>query len=76
MKNSLVPVAIVSVILIIYTFITVSGIALWLSYLVFGISPLLIIWMVIMVLKSDDASGRTFDEYFYDDADIKQSGPE
>ena len=37
----------------------------------FMFSPLLVIWMVDIVLRYGEASGRTFDEYFYDDVNIR-----
>jgi hypothetical protein len=30
------------------------------------------IWMVISILKDDRSSTRTFDEYFYEDVDIRR----
>ncbi|MPR33385.1 hypothetical protein [Salmonirosea aquatica] len=39
--------------------------------LLFIFSPLLIIWLVYVVLRYGKASGRTFDEYFYDDVNIR-----
>ena len=40
--------------------------------LIFAMSPFLITWMVYKVLKDGQPSTRTFDEYFYDDVDIKR----
>ena len=37
-----------------------------------ALSPLVVIWMVIRVLKDGIASQRTFEEYFYDDREIKR----
>lgn len=37
----------------------------------FIFSPLLVIWLVYIVLRYGEASGRTFDEYYYDDVDIR-----
>ena len=37
----------------------------------FILSPLLVIWMVYIVLRYGEASGRTFDEYYYDDVNIR-----
>ena len=37
----------------------------------FMFSPLLVIWLVYIVLRYGEASGRTFDEYFYDDVNIR-----
>lgn len=37
----------------------------------FILSPFLVIWMVYIVLRFGVASGRTFDEYYYDDVNIR-----
>ena len=73
MRNSITPVLIVTVILVAYTLLSEFEIAPQLVMMIFLCSPFIIIWMVISVLKSKDTSNRTFDEYFYDDADIKPS---
>ena len=76
MKNPETPVWIVTVILLVYTVLAVFGINADAVIIIFLFSPLLVIWMVLSVLKSKEQSTRTFDEYFYDDADIKRSGKE
>ncbi|MFI5134615.1 MAG: hypothetical protein ACHQD9_02060 [Chitinophagales bacterium] len=72
MKNALIPVAIVTAVLIIYTVLASAARASGLVTIIFMFSPFLIVWMVISVLKSKETSDRTFDEYFYDDADIRR----
>ena len=74
MKKSITPVLIVTIILVVYTLLAELEMAPELVLIIFLCSPFIIIWMVISVLKSRDTSHRTFDEYFYDDADIKPSG--
>ncbi len=37
----------------------------------FILSPLLVLWMTYIVLRYGEASGRTFDEYYSDDVDIR-----
>ena len=37
----------------------------------FILSPLLVVWLAYIVLRYGEASGRTFDEYFYDDVNIR-----
>lgn len=37
----------------------------------FILSPLLVVWMTYIVLRYGEASGRTFDEYYYDDVNIR-----
>jgi len=74
MKNSVTPVLIVTVILVVYALLAELGMAFQLVLITFLCSPFMVIWMVISVLKSKDTTHRTFDEYFYDDVDIKSSG--
>lgn len=57
-----------------YLFIFVLLVALGygdMAMIMFLLSPLLIIWLVYTVLHHGKPSGRTFDEYFYDDVDIR-----
>ena len=35
--------------------------------ILFGLSPVVIVWMVIRVLKDGVPSGKTFTDHFYDD---------
>jgi hypothetical protein len=37
----------------------------------FLLSPILVLWLVYIVLRYGEPSGRTFDEYFYDDVNIR-----
>jgi len=39
----------------------------------FFFSPFIVIGMVTIVLKEDYKSDRTFDEYFYEDKDIRRN---
>lgn len=41
-----------------------------LIFLTLLITQCLLIWMVISILKDKRTSTRTFDEYFYEDADL------
>ena len=56
--------------LIIFVILVVAGYASAAAAL-FILSPLLVIWLVYIVLRYGVASGRTFDEYFYDDVNIR-----
>ncbi len=58
------------------TYLVVFAILVALGYgdigaVMFILSPLLVIWFVYVVLRYGEASGRTFDEYYYDDVDIR-----
>jgi hypothetical protein len=65
--KSLLPVLIVTFYLIIYVFLLYEGSFLRIAFLMFSLSPVLLVWMVIRVLKRGRQSNRTFDNYFYDD---------
>ncbi len=41
--------------------------------IMFAISPFIVIWMVIYILKNGKPSERTFDEYFYDEEKGKRN---
>jgi hypothetical protein len=44
--------------------------------LVFGLFLIvsgLFVWMVITILKDPHPSSRTFDEYFYEDSDVRRN---
>ena len=56
--------------LLVFVILVVAGYADAAAAL-FILSPLLVIWMVYIVLRYGVASGRTFDEYFYDDVNIR-----
>ncbi len=57
--------------LLIYVLIIALGLSNDLAFILFMLSPVLMIGLVYSVLRHGKASGRTFDEYFYDDADIR-----
>lgn len=44
-----------------------------LVFLLLLLSQCLLVWMVIRILKDNRPSTRTFDEYFYEDADIRRN---
>lgn len=55
-----------------FVFILVVGLGYGdLAMAMFLLSPLLVLWLVYTVLRFGQASGRTFDEYFYDDVNIR-----
>jgi len=76
MKNSLIPVLIVTTVLAVYVLLASLGVASGLVTVIFALSPFAVVWMVISVLKSKETTDRTFDEYFYDDADIRRNSGE
>ncbi len=41
------------------------------AMVMFLFSPILVLWLVYTVLRYGKPSARTFDEYFYDDVDIR-----
>jgi len=59
--------------LVCYVFFLASNATLHIAVLMFSLSPLVIIWMVVNVLKQENKNRKTFDEYFYEDVDEKRS---
>ena len=72
MKGSWFPITIASLYLLLYVILLCSGFGLRYALLMFSLSPLIIIWMVVRILKSPATSSKTFDEYFYEDIDLKK----
>ena len=56
--------------LVIFTILVALGYSDTASVLLF-LMPLLVVWLVYIVLRYGKASERTFDEYFYDDVEIR-----
>lgn len=71
MKKDTFSVYVTTLFLVLYTLIAYTELSYRLVFLLFTVSPLLILWMVYRVLTSPDEPTRTFTDYFYMDADIK-----
>ncbi|WP_162343884.1 hypothetical protein [Cyclobacterium salsum] len=67
MDNSLTPVAIVTGFLLVYVVAVAVNINTAIILMMFSLSPILMIWMVIRVLKAAFESTHTFDEKWYED---------
>ena len=63
-------VSVITLYLILYVVLIQFGAPYPLITAVFTLSPFLIIWMVFRVLRDPVSTSRTFDDYFYQDADI------
>lgn len=61
----------VSLFLLVYTAGASAGMPYGIVTFMFLLSPVLVLWLVYSVLRYGKPSGRTFDEYFYDDANIR-----
>ena len=72
MKSAWLPVGIVTIFLLVYVFIAAAGYSYLLITGLFSISPILVVWMVIRVLKSPYNSGKTFNEHFYEDHNYRK----
>ena len=74
MQNSKLSVGIVTIFLLCYTLTPYVGIPAWVISSAYLLSPFLVVWMVVCVLKDGKPSERTFDEgYFYDEEEAPQS---
>lgn len=71
-RNSLFWVWLTTIYLVLFVALVTSGFGLQIAMLMFSLSPILIVWMVIRVLKDDFKSKKTFSEYFYEDMDLKK----
>lgn len=69
MKRDTFAVYVTSLVLVLYALVAYSEFSYRFVFLIFTISPVLILWMVYTVLKSPDEPTRTFDDYFYMDSD-------
>jgi hypothetical protein len=72
MKNIKFPIYFVTAVLFAYSILSQFYPDSIVIVMVFALSPFLITWMVYKVLKDGQPSARTFDEYFYDDIDIRR----
>lgn len=71
LKNPNFAATLTTLYLLVYTIVTVNAWAPDTSLLMFLFSPVLVLWLVYTVLKYGEPSGRTFEEYFYDDVNIR-----
>ena len=71
MRPIMFPVLAVTAYLFIYSYLAFSETWLWLVMWMFMLSPVALLWMVYKILKNGKSSTRTFDEYFYEDMDLK-----
>lgn len=67
MKNYLVSVGVVTGFLIVYVIAIQLNLSMFLIWLLFLISPILLIWMVVSVLKAPVEIKETFDDKWYQD---------
>ena len=73
MRGPLFPVSLVSIYLLVYATLALFGQHPNWVLLMFLFSPALVIWMVYSVLRNGKPSGKTFDEHFYEDRDLRRS---
>ncbi|MBW3467597.1 hypothetical protein [Arthrospiribacter ruber] len=67
MKSFLFPVAISTAFLLVFVTSVFAGLHPAIVMFMFGISPAIVIWMVIKVLKTDVEVKDTFEEKWYED---------
>jgi len=69
MKKIKWPVMLVTTFAVLYQFTPYAVLSDQAIILLFIFSPIPVLWMAFKILKNGIPSQRTFDEYFYDDAD-------
>ncbi|SFE88923.1 hypothetical protein SAMN05518672_111180 [Chitinophaga sp. CF118] len=77
LRNSTFSVITVTIYLVVYCFLLQIERTQWLGFLMFTLSPILVIWMVYTVLKYGVYNGRELaegEEYGYQDKIIKHEG--
>lgn len=72
MKKAYIPIFWATCYLVLFVVVTKTPGADWLAWAMFMLSPIVVVSMVLQVLKAPRTSTRTFDEYFYEDVDIKR----
>lgn len=72
MEKIKLPVLFTTAYLFFYTLTPFINVPDMLIISMWAISPILVIWMVYRVLKDGKPSGRTFDDYWYDDAELQR----
>jgi len=72
-KSNLFPVVIGSAYLVLYILFLLSEETFQLALFMFSLSPFTLIWMVVRVLKYGTPGKKTFDRYFYEDADYERA---
>ena len=68
------PIAITTIILVVYSFSTQLDISYSIIFTLFIIANAVFLWMVFKILKDGQPSEKSFDDYFYEDReDLKRS---
>jgi hypothetical protein len=68
-------IAITSIALVIYVAASATQLAFPFVFLFLMTTQALFIWMVCVILRDDRPSKRTFEEYFYEDAELRRNNP-
>jgi len=58
---------------LVYVVATTLPVNFALIFILFLVSQCCLIWMVIRILKDKKTSSKTFDQYFYEDVDIRRN---
>jgi hypothetical protein len=62
-----------TIILTLYSFLAASALTPMLVCWIFTLSPLVVLWLVFSVLMDKHQIEKTFDDYFYQDADMRRN---
>ena len=76
MKNVPIIINLVTLYALIFQVAVLINLSEKIVYILFFISPLLVIYMAYVVLKYGTPSGHQFNDRFYDDWDYKRNGSE
>jgi hypothetical protein len=71
MSKTRISVCVTTLVVLVYVTASTLSTNFAIVFLLLLLAQGLLIWMVITILKDKPAHDRTFDEYFYGDADIR-----
>ena len=74
MSKSRFSILITSTVVLIYVILSTLPVNFGLVFGTLLASQVLLLWMVITILKDRRTSSRTFDEFYYEDVDIRSDG--
>jgi hypothetical protein len=71
MNRAIFSISVTSVVAMVYVILSAVSGHFPLVFFLFLVSQAWLIWMVITILKDKPSSDRTFDQFFYEDSDIR-----
>lgn len=76
MEGIKLPIFVTTAYLFFYVITPHLGIPYQITALMFAFSPFMVVWTVIRVLKDGKESEKKFEDYFYEDSEIRRNNVE